>query len=880
MRRLIPPKTKRATSIYKDFTYKDLLIVIICIFVAAVALSTNLGAVKWVLVVLSLLAALVLCLQYGYYHKGYDWLVIMQRYLFSKKKYTSEQVADLFAYKNEEGIIDLYGNYTAILEVCPVEFLLFKQGKQEQIISQFADALRYIKSGSIIKIERPIAYNDYINRYKQQIKMLTAEKEAFVNASKDKTVKQHKAFDVSALDLTSFDARIEILEKNIIFLEYINDGKKINAEVFYIALYESNKEQLTVTINDAIARLNSIGLAPHRLASDEITTVLQHFIYRQADKNFSLPAIDVKKNYLLLNGEKWNFATIGKFPVFAEGNHWSSSLFTIPGTNVIINFGTANKDEVIKSVNKAIKEIRYRYLSEKDASGQQDLQIQKEALMALLQQFQLGNEGIHNTNFYIMYQDEQAEKVKQTFHSQGFILNKLPFMQFDGFVSMLPISGKEMLPAYSRHLQSSTLAAAFPFINNLFMDKQGDYLGDFRYPIFWDIWERAPKNKNRLNSNLCIIGQSGGGKTFLQKKLLMQQRVQGTKVYALDCEHEYNYMASNLGGQTIEMSGGSTINPFQIYPSFENDEELQGRVSMPTSGDVSAQCSFLSEWFKSLLVMDIDCKAKLDNCIAEMYDKAGIFDKTNISALKEKEFPTFDTLLKLLNEKVKAKNISDYDLATLQKLQNYMSLFVGNGIYARLWNGATTLNINNDFTVFDFQQLFSNSNKEVCNAQMMLLMRLLMREVIKIKDSNEATGKKERVIVLVDEAHRYISPQFPIALDTLEQFARRIRKYDGALIVATQNIDDFVGASEEMRAKASAVINNCQYSMLFGLKADDINKVQQLYTNYGGGLTVEELNFLTNAELGQMLFLVEPEKRSIVQVGLMPDEKPFIERTA
>ena len=153
-----------------------------------------------------------------------------------------------------------------------------------------------------------------------------------------------------------------------------------------------------------------------------------------------------------------------------------------------------------------------------------------------------------------------------------------------------------------------------------------------------------------------------------------------------------------------------------------------------------------------------------------------------------------------------------------------------------------------------------------------------MQETIRNKDHNEATGEKTRVIILVDEAHRYISPRFPIALDTLEQFARRIRKYDGALIVATQNIDDFVGTSEEMRSKASAVINNCQYSMLFGLKADDINKVQDLYSNYGGGLTAEEVDFLAKAELGQMLLLAEPERRTIVQVKLMPDEKQYIER--
>ena len=68
--------------------------------------------------------------------------------------------------------------------------------------------------------------------------------------------------------------------------------------------------------------------------------------------------------------------------------------------------------------------------------------------------------------------------------------------------------------------------------------------------------------------------------------------------------------------------------------------------------------------------------------------------------------------------------------------------------------------------------------------------------------------------------------------------------------------------------------------MLFNLRPDDLNDVRQLYANYGGGLTPQELDFLGTAEQGQMLFLVEPEKRSIVQVGLMPDEQPYLVRAA
>ena len=46
-----------------------------------------------------------------------------------------------------------------------------------------------------------------------------------------------------------------------------------------------------------------------------------------------------------------------------------------------------------------------------------------------------------------------------------------------------------------------------------------------------------------------------------------------------------------------------------------------------------------------------------------------------------------------------------------------------------------------------------------------------------------------------------------------EETGKRIRKYNGMLIIITQNIKDFVG-SEEIAQQSTAVINACQYSII------------------------------------------------------------------
>ena len=183
-RYLIPPKTKRETTFIKSITYKDILVFGVCFVLAALAVSTNMPVIKWVLAVLFLIVGLGLCLTWGQYHKGYDWVVIIWNYLISKKKYDISKVNELFDFKNVDGVIEFSGKYAGVLELSPIEFLLFRQSKQEQVISQLATSFRYIKSGSIVKVEKPINYGAYIALYRERYAQLEKERQEHIQKKK------------------------------------------------------------------------------------------------------------------------------------------------------------------------------------------------------------------------------------------------------------------------------------------------------------------------------------------------------------------------------------------------------------------------------------------------------------------------------------------------------------------------------------------------------------------------------------------------------------------------------------------------------------------------------------------------------------------------
>ena len=170
--------------------------------------------------------------------------------------------------------------------------------------------------------------------------------------------------------------------------------------------------------------------------------------------------------------------------------------------------------------------------------------------------------------------------------------------------------------------------------------------------------------------------------------------------------------------------------------------------------------------------------------------------------------------------------------------------------------------------VFNFQTLLANSNNDLANAQMMVIMRWLNNEIIKNKDYNEKYHANRRVIVAIDEAHTFIDPKKDVALDFMYNLAKRIRKYNGMQIVITQNLKDFTGTPDIAR-KSTAIINASQYSLIFSLAPHDINDLVALYEK-AGQINEKEQDIIVMNPRGKAFFMTGPYSRANVDV-LVPD---------
>lgn len=483
-----------------------------------------------------------------------------------------------------------------------------------------------------------------------------------------------------------------------------------------------------------------------------------------------------------------------------------------------------------------------------------------ESMQHLLLDLQNENDVLFDTTIILTAYDEKGKnfvkkQVRRRLREMGFGYNEMIGRQMDAYLTSQICSTDKL--NVSRGIQTSSIAAVFPFISNAIVDDKGLLIGENKLPVFVDFTKR---DEAHLSSNMIVLGKPGSGKSYACKSIITNIASCNTRVFVLDPESEYGKLCQSFGGKVLDVSSGKfgKLNPFHIIRT-EDDENSDG-----TGNDYFAHLQFLEEFYRVVLPgINSDSLELLNKLTQELYEKSGITAYSDLSEITAKQYPTFDELGKLIDER-ENKEKDDYNRGCLKVLMNYVAKFRKGGRYSNLWNGATSFNPQENFVVFDFQKLLANKNNIVANAQMLLIVKWLENEVVKNKDYNEKHGTKRRLVVAVDEAHLFIDEKYPIALDFMASLAKRIRKYEGMLITITQSVKDVAGTPEIAR-KSQALIDVCQYSMIFSLSPNDMRDLCDLYA-HAGQINEAEQNYIMHNKRGTAFFISSSQSRSNIDI--------------
>lgn len=877
MQRMIPKSTKVKIEFIKGLNFGDIFVILFALVFLALAWTSGFSTVAKL--VISGVVILIFCILFMSFEPGikmYNQVGDLFRHFFGVNTYkktrktgANNDVKSLFPYiglleqdydeRRKIGIIDYKDYFGAAIELNSVQFYLISEVRQNGYIDALENAFKTIGTdelGAIYKFARPMVFDNYIdNECKKREEILDMVRNGTTNINEARP-------------------RLEIAEARIQNLEQMNVDSEfpVVKDHMYIAFFCQNIKNLLQVVNFAATTIESGtggAIEPKILDRNQTAIFLKSYYSSNFDER-EVKKLDPKElmdwiapdkisfglNRLYLDGVPNTMFQLSEYPLSVP-NAWGRAFFSVPGTRCCVKFKPVNQDEAEKRLDKAIINVR---MAGSEGSSKASAVLENEThlktLTELLTYIKQGSEMLLDTNIYMMVEQDQKKAFRTQVLRAGFRCYDLFGKQKEGFTNC-NVSRRMKLRRFERGLNSQSLAAIFPFVSDAIQDPKGFYVGMNSEPVFLDFFQR---DKERINSNMVIMGKSGCGKSFCTKSILANLAADNSKIFILDPEREYDILAKNMYGKVIDVGSAreGRINPLQVNASQDDEESGGGNVAL------AMHMQFLETFFGMILDgITMDGMELLTEALKELYAKFGITNSTQIENVKPEQFPIMQDLYNYISE-LYENATDDYNRNNYKILKLYLNKFAEGGRNAVLWNGPSTISSAENFIVFNFQTLLANNAGNVANAQMLLVMRWLNNEVINNKDYNARYHTKRKVIVVIDEAHVFIDPRKTVALDFMQQMAKRIRKYEGGQIVITQNIKDFTG-SPEIARKSMAIINACQYSIIFALAPQDITDLCILYEK-AGKINEKEQDTISTNPRGRAFLMTSPYSRTNVDV--------------
>ena len=361
-------------------------------------------------------------------------------------------------------------------------------------------------------------------------------------------------------------------------------------------------------------------------------------------------------------------------------------------------------------------------------------------------------------------------------------VDRLTLRQKEGFLSVLPVGANQFGAQYERVLPASSTANLYPFNFSGKTDPQGLYIGrdKFGSNVLVDFDRRA---EDKTTSNILILGNSGQGKSYLLKLLLTNLRESGKQIICLDPESEYEDLCKALGGCYIDfLSGEYTINPLE--PKAWNDSVEDADVATPEAfrkvTRLSQHIAFLKDFFRAYKDFTDAQIDTIEILLTKLYARFGITDSTDYSMKKPSDFPIMEDFYKLCEEEFYGYDRQRKYLYTEETLQEVClgihSMCVG--AESKYFNGHTNIS-GSDFLVFGVKGLL-DTNKRLKDAMLFNILSFM---------SNQLLGQGNTV-ASVDELYLFLSNM--TAIEYIRNCMKRVRKKDSSMILASQNIEDFL----------------------------------------------------------------------------------------
>ena len=365
-------------------------------------------------------------------------------------------------------------------------------------------------------------------------------------------------------------------------------------------------------------------------------------------------------------------------------------------------------------------------------------------------------------------------------------VDRLMLRQQEGFVSVMPAGRNAFGAQFERVLPASSVANLYPFNYSGKTDPHGFYIGKDKYGanILVDFDKR---DDDKTSANILILGNSGQGKSYLLKLLLLNFLEAGKSVISLDVEHEQKDMCETVGGCFMDLMGGVyRINPLEpkCWDDGSGPEARDAPEAFRKSTRLSQHISFLKDFFRAYKDFSDRHIDAIEIMVGKLYAKWGISDSTNFAGLKPQDYPILSDLYKLIEQEYREYDGNCHQLYTAELLQEILLGLhsMCQGAEAQFFNGHTNVT-SSRFIVFGVKGLLQAS-KNVRGTMLFNILSYMSDRLLTIGNTTAA----------LDELYVWLSDNVSVGTTIIEYIRntlKRVRKKESNLIMASQNLEDF-----------------------------------------------------------------------------------------
>ena len=532
---------------------------------------------------------------------------------------------------------------------------------------------------------------------------------------------------------------------------------------------------------------------------------------------------------------------------------WSNWLKPQDGVLQIIIDPSCHSEEIKKKLNKTFSELDDRLKNAKKPTKINELKLKIAELSPLMNHVNQDGQFVRLTATIKLKAktleelQDKVDNVQEQLMQHGYKATIFLDEQLDEQTNQLRRISKRKNKRFGKIVPLDTFAGSYPANKKELSDPIGWFAGfdEDGTPVCMNPFYKTEK---RPSSNGLVAGVSGSGKSTYLFRMVKNHLMLGDRVRVLDPVGDFAPVVFDMGGQVLALDGSTdhALNPLaKVFAKDETQQESALQLTLAKAQTwLSLACPTLNDYELSLFtsVLHELYKTREQVILSEVLEACQM--KLSKDNLTEQQYNRYDNLVTILQDLV----------------NNYGSLF----------NRYTTVNPSRANGICFLVRNLTAQPEKIKQAQFYNVLYYLWQELVllgseekeKVKKGNHQKSKITQTLLVIDEAHHFISPDNEDCVKFIKLFQRENRKYEGGLWFATQSILDLIKeATDQQSENMKQIFGFCQYNVIFHEKMNAKSMYSKLL---GHRLTTEEIDQISNLKKGEFFLNIDGDTTCLV----------------